>query len=131
MVQKTILKNDSQRAVIHLVGDQGASESSLVALADLVNTGNGETSSGALKVNISGIWATSNGAVDSSIVIMRGTSTVLVANGNIEYPGSQQMPSLSMNNGNDIRVIFNGRGTISLDVRKVEGFVQPNRNVGV
>lgn len=130
-VQKTILKNDSQRAVIHLVGTAGAGESSTVLLTDLVNSVNGETTSGTLQANISYVWSNSDGANASSIVVTRGTSTVIVLSGTAEYPSSQQLPSISVSNANDIVVTFNGKGTVSLDLRKINGYVQPNRNVGV
>ena len=130
-VQKTILKNDTQRAVIHMVATAGAGESSTVLLTDLINTANGETSSGALTANISYFWSVSDQNNASSVVVSRGTSTVLIANGASEYPGNQQLPSLSISNQNDILVRFNGVGTVSLEVKKVAGYVQPNRNVGV
>ena len=129
-VTQTIIKNDSQRAVVHITFTIGA-ESSTVALADLINTANGETSSGALMVNISSIWAANSNTNISSIIITRGTSTVIYAAGMVEYPGSQHLPSINISNQNDILVTFNTRGTIMLDLRKVGGYVQPNRNVGV
>lgn len=130
-VQRTILKNDSQRAVVHFVGTGGAGETSTVTLAELVNTGNGETSSGALKCNISYILASVDSNNASSVVITRGTSTVVMLSGTVEYPSSQQLPSLDISNQNDIVVTFNGKGTLTLDLRKIAGYVQPNRNVGV
>lgn len=130
-VQKTILKNDSQRAVVHMVATAGGGESSTVLLTDLINTPNGETSSGALTANLSYIWSVSDQNNASSVVISRGTSTVLIINGSAEYPSNQQLPSLSISNQNDILVRFNGIGTVSLDIKKVAGYVQPNRNVGV
>ena len=68
-VQKTILKNDSQRAVVHMVGLGGAGETSTVTLAELVNTANGETSSGALKCNISYLWSVSYGGYATSVAV--------------------------------------------------------------
>ena len=130
-VQKTILKNDSQRAVVHLVSVAGGGESATVTLAELVNTANGETSSGTLQCNISYFWSVSDSANASSVAVTRGTSTVIIANGTAEYPASQQVPSLSNSNATDITVTFNGKGTAVLDLRKIAGYVQPNRNVGV
>lgn len=130
-IQKTIIKNDSQRAVIHMVGTDGGGESSTVLLTDLINTPNGETSSGTLQASISYFWSVSDANNASSVVVMRGTSTVIMVSGSAEYPGNQQLPSIGINNGNDIKVIFNGKGTVSLDVRKIGGYQQPNRNVGV
>lgn len=130
-IQKTILKNDSQRAVVHMVGTAGGGESSTVLLTDLVNTPNGETTSGTLLANISYCWTSCDQNIASSIAVTRGTSTVLLLNGSVDYPGNQQLPSLSISNGTDITVTFNGKGTISLDLRKIAGYVQPNRNVGV
>lgn len=130
MAIQNILKNDSQRAVVHITSGLGG-DSSLVALADLVNTANGETSSGTLRANISYIWSISDANNASSVVVTRGSSTVLIANGATEYPGNQQLPSLDISNGTDIRVTFNGKGTVVLDLRKIAGYEQPNRNVGV
>jgi hypothetical protein len=130
-IQKTILKNDSQRAVVYIVGTAGAGESSTVLLTDLINTSNGETSSGALKVNISYIWSNSFGDYSTSVHVSRGTSTIVQFSGTAEYPGQQQLPSLDISNQDNIVVTFNGKGQIALDLRKISGYVQPNRNVGV
>lgn len=130
-VAKTIIKNESQRAVVHLVSVAGGGEQATIALTDLVNTDNGETTSGTLKVNISYMWAVSDSNA-SSIVVTRGSSTVIVGSGAFEYPAGQQLPSLAISNAaSSIVVTFNGKGTASLDLRKIEGYVQPNRNIGV
>lgn len=130
MAIPNIIKNDSQRAVVLITARLGAGEAVTVALSDLINTTNGETSSGALACNISGIWASMDSNA-SSVLITRNSSTILVASGIFEYPGSQQLPSIGISNGQDITITFNGKGTIVLDLRKVSGYVQPNRNIGV
>ena len=117
------------KAVLHLIGTQSGDTTS-IALTEFLAAD--ETSSGTLRVNISGAYANSEG--DAGITISRGsTSTPIVLKMFTfsEYPATIQLPSIAIANNSSIVVTFGDPGTVILDLRKVEGYVSPNTNVGV
>ena len=127
-VTKTLIKNDRQRAVVHLVGT-AAGDSSTIALTELLAADETSSSSVTLRANISVAYCNSDGS--SGITIKRGSTTVLQMFTFSEYPSANQLPSLAVGNNSSIVVTFGDPGLCILDLRKVEGYVSPNTNVGV
>jgi hypothetical protein len=125
-VTKTLIKNDRQRAVVHMIAT-AAGDSSTVVLTDLLAAD--ETSSGTLRANISMAYANSGGT--SGITVSRGSVPVLQLFTFSEYPGANQLPSISIGNNSSIVVTFGDAGTCILDLRKIAGYYGPNTNVGV
>jgi len=125
-VTKTLIKNDRQRAVVHIIGT-AAGDSSTVALTELLAAD--ETSSGTLRANITVAYANTDGS--SGVTISRNSTPVLKLHTFSEYPGANQLPSIAIGNNSSIVVTFGDPGMVVLDLRKVEGFVSPNTNVGV
>ena len=125
-VTKTLTKNDRQRAGVHIIGT-AAGDSSTVALTELLAAD--ETSSGTLRANITVAYANTDGS--SGVTISRNSTPVLKLHTFSEYPGANQLPSIAIGNNSSIVVTFGDPGMVVLDLRKVEGFVSPNTNVGV
>jgi len=127
-IQKTIIKNDRQKAVVHIVGAAG--DSTAIALTDLLNADETSSTSNVLKVAIASVYCNAQDAT-TSINITRGGSSVLTMFGVSDYPSSNMLPALEIQNTTGILVTFNVPGTIVLDLRKNSGFIPPNTNVGV
>lgn len=128
-VQKTIIKNENMRAVVHLIGTE-AGDSSTIALTELLNSHQTSSGTTSLTVNI----ANAQCNVASSIIIRRGNSTgtiVLYMFAESEFPGGQQIPALAINNTSSIHVSWSQPGMLILDLRKIAGYESPNYNVGV
>ena len=131
-VQQNIIKNDRQRAVVHLYGSAPGDSTSITLLqlrsADEVS---GSTTS-LLAVSIANAYSNCPGA--SSITVRRGGSSgtvVLDLHGFTEYPGGQQLPAIALNSTSSIFVQFSAGGMLVLDLRKIAGYEGPNTNVGV
>jgi hypothetical protein len=127
-VTKTLTKNDRQRAVVHIIGT-AAGDSSTILLTDLLAADETSSSSVTLRANISVAYANTDGA--SGVTISRNSTPVLKLHTFSEYPGANQLPSIAIGNNSSIVVTFGDPGMVVLDLRKVEGFVSPNTNVGV
>lgn len=125
-VTKTLVKNDRQRAVVHIIGT-AAGDSSTIALTELLAAD--ETSSGTLRANISVAYVNTGGS--SGVTVSRNSVPVLKLFTFSEYPGANQLPSISIGNNSSIVVTFGDAGTCILDLRKVAGYESPNTNVGV
>lgn len=132
-VQKTIIKAENMRAVVHLYAS-AVGDSSTITLAELAASDQTSSSSVALSVSIAAAYSNVSDSVDSSIVVRRGNSSgtvVLDMHGCSDYPGANAMPALALNSTSSIFVLFEAPGMLMLDLRKLDGFVTPNRNVGV
>ena len=133
-VQYTVVKNDRQRAVLHFYAS-APGDSATVTLLSLRRAEEIATSTTSeLAVSIANAYANGPTATDSSIVVRRGGSSgtvVLDLHGFTEYPGSQQLPNLDINNTSSIFVSFEAASMLILDLRKVAGYAGPNTNVGV
>lgn len=133
-VQLTLLKNDRQRAVVHLYGSAPGDNTSISLLSLRRSDEIALSTTSLLAVNISNAYSNAPTTADSSITVRRGSSSgtvVLDLHGFTEYPGGQQLPSLSMDNTSSIYVLFEASGMLVLDLRKVAGYEGPNTNVGV
>jgi hypothetical protein len=132
-VQKTIIKADHMRSVVHLYGSV-AGDSSTITLNELMSSDQTSSSSIALSVSIASAYSNAPAAADSSITVRRGGSSgtvVLDLHGFTEFPGNQQLPALAMDSTSSIFVLFEASGMLILDLRKLAGFNSPNYNVGV
>lgn len=133
-VQYTIIKNDRQRAVLHFYAS-APGDSATVTLLSLRRAEEiAFSTTSELAVSIASAYANGPTATDSSITVRRGTSSgtvILDLHGFTEYPGSQQLPNLDLNNTSSIFVRFGASGMLLLDLRKVAGYAGPNTNVGV
>ena len=133
-VQYTIVKNDRQRAVLHFYAS-APGDSATVTLLSLRRAEEiAFSTTSELAVSIASAYANGPTATDSSITVRRGTSSgtvILDLHGFTEYPGSQQLPNLDLNNTSSIFVRFGASGMLLLDLRKVAGYAGPNTNVGV
>lgn len=127
-ITKTLIKQNRQRAIVHLVADTGAGESSTVVLTDLLAAD--EVSSGTLRSSIASVYCNVSDAT-SGIVITRGGQEVLRMHAISEWPGMNSMPALDIRNDTAITVTFHMPGTCVLDLRKSDAFLPPNTNVGV
>lgn len=127
-IQKTLIKNDRQKAVVHIVGAVG--DSTAIALMDLMRSDETSSSSLTMKVAIAAAYCNAQGS-NSSINITRNGSSVLTMYGVSDYPGSNMLPALEIGNTTGMLITFNVAGTLVLDLRKNEGFIPPNTNVGV
>ena len=133
-IQYNVIKNDRQRAVLHFYAS-APGDSATVTLLSLRRTDEIATSTTSeLAVSIASAYANGPTATDSSITVRRGTSSgtvILDLHGFTEYPGSQQLPNLDLNNTSSIFVRFGASGMLMLDLRKVAGYAGPDTNVGV
>ena len=133
-IQYNVIKNDRQRAVLHFYAS-APGDSATVTLLSLRRTDEIATSTTSeLAVSIASAYANGPTATDSSITVRRGSSSgtvVLDLHGFTEYPGSQQLPNLDLNNTSSIFVRFGASGMLMLDLRKVAGYAGPDTNVGV
>lgn len=127
-IQKTIIKNDRQKAVVHIIGAAG--DSTAIALTDLMNPDETSSSSLTMKVAIASVYCNAQGS-SAGITITRNGSSVLTLYGVSDYPGSNALPALEIGNTTGMLVTFGVTGTVILDLRKNEGFIPPNTNVGV
>jgi hypothetical protein len=133
-VTSSVLLNNRMRYVIQLFGTV-AGDSATVTTTSLTRSDE-TTSTAALRtVNICYALANTpdNGTL-SGISIRRGTDTdnvVLVLHGTSEYPNSLELPQLTASNTSSIFVRFGAPGMLTLDLRKVAGFIEPLTNVGV
>lgn len=133
-VQYTLLKNDRQRAVVHLYGSAPGDSTSITLLQLRAADEIAYSTTSQLAVNITNAYSNAPTTQDSSITVRRGSGSgtvVLDLHGFTEYPGNQQLPSLSMDNTSSIYVLFEASGMLVLDLRKVAGYAGPNTNVGV
>jgi len=133
-VQQTLVKNDRQRAVLHLYTNTPNDSATITLLSLRGSDEIAYSTTSQLAVNITTAYSNAPAISDSSIVVRRGGSSgtvVLDLHGFTEYPGNQQLPSLSMNNTSSIFVLFQTGGMIVLDLRKVAGYAGPDTNVGV
>ena len=132
-VQKTIIKAEHMRSVVHLYASV-AGDSSTITLAELCSSDQTSSSSVALSVSIASAYSNAPTVSDSSITVRRGGSSgtvVLDLHGFTEFPGGQQLPALAINSTSSIFVLFEASGMLVLDLRKLDGYVSPNYNVGV
>ena len=133
-IQYNVIKNDRQRAVLHFYAS-APGDSATVTLLSLRRTDEIATSTTSeLAVSIASAYANGPTANDSSITVRRGSSSgtvVLDLHGFTEYPGSQQLPNLDLNNTSSIFVRFGASGMLMIDLRKVAGYAGPDTNVGV
>jgi hypothetical protein len=133
-IQYTVVKNDRQRAVLHFYAS-APGDSATVTLLSLRRAEEiAFSTTSELAVSIANAYANGPTVENSSITVRRGNSSgtvVLDLHGFTEYPGSQQLPNLEMNNTSSIFVLFEAAGMLMLDLRKVAGYAGPNTNVGV
>lgn len=133
-VQSNILKNDRQRAVIHLYGSAPGDSATITLLSLRRADEIAYSTTSQLAVNISNAYSNAPTVNDSSITVRRGNSSgtvVLDLHGFTEFPGNQQLPSLALDNTSSIYVLFEASGMLVLDLRKVAGYAGPDTNVGV
>ena len=132
-VQKNIIKNDNMKAVVHLWGDAG--DSSTIVLNDLMNSHQTSSTSVTLTADIAYAYCNASDATNSDIMIYRGSNSsgikALEMHGVSEYPSAVAMPSLALGNNTSVHVVWNTSGIIVLDLRKGNGYISPNYNVGV
>ena len=123
-ITKSILKNNRQNQVVHLLNDTG-SFSSTIALTELVRSD--ETTSGTLTVGIQSLLYGTNDT--STIVVSRGSTSIAILNGGdfVDYSGIGML----LGSTTGVTVNFNGPGWIILDLHKKAGYVEPLTNVGV
>lgn len=128
-IQKTLIKNDRMKAVVHLVAT-AAGDTTSIALTEFLAAD--ETSSGALTVNIATAHCNCN-TVDTGVTVRRGSGGLIALDmhGVSDFPGANNYPALAIGNTSSINVTFQVPGMLILDVRKIAGFVSPNTNVGV
>ena len=133
-VQTNVIKNDRQRAVVHIYGS-AAGDSATITLLSLRRSDEiAYSTTSQLAVNLSNAYSNAPTVSDSSITVRRGNSSgtvILDLHGFTEYPGNQQLPSIALDNTSSIFVLFEASGMLVLDLRKVAGYAGPNTNVGV
>ena len=133
-VQYNVIKNDRQRAVLHIYGG-APGDSATVTLLSLRRAEEiAYSTTSQLTVNIASAYSNAPTVNDSSITVRRGGSSgtvVLDLHGFTEYPGNQQLPTIDLDNTSSIFVLFEASGMLVLDLRKVNGYAGPNTNVGV
>lgn len=133
-VQQNIIKNDRQRAVVHLYGSVPGDTATITLLSLRAADEIAFSTTSELSVSIASSYSNSPGSADSSITVRRGSSSgtvVLDLHGFTEYPGGQQLPALAINSTSSIFVLFEASGMLVLDLRKIGGYAGPNTNVGV
>jgi hypothetical protein len=128
-IQKTLIKNDRMKAVVHLVAT-AAGDTTSIALTEFLAAD--ETSSGALTVNIATAHCNCNTA-QTGVTVQRGSGGLIALDmhGVSDFPSSNNYPALAIGNTSSINVTFQVPGMLILDVRKIAGYVSPNTNVGV
>ena len=133
-VQTNVIKNDRQRAVVHIYGS-AAGDSATITLLSLRRAEEiAYSTTSELAVNVSNAYSNAPTVSDSSITVRRGNSSgtvILDLHGFTEYPGNQQLPSIALDNTSSIFVLFEASGMLVLDLRKVAGYAGPDTNVGV
>jgi hypothetical protein len=133
-VQQNLIKNDRQRAVLHLYAS-ASGDSATVTLLSLRRTDEiAYSTTSNLAVNVASAYSNAPTTQDSSVTVRRGNSSgtvVLDLHGFTEYPGGQQLPALALDNTSSIFVLFEASGMLVLDLRKVAGYAGPDTNVGV
>ena len=133
-VQQNIIKNDRQRAVIHLYGSAPGDTATITLLSLRAADEVSASTTSLLAVSIASAYSNSPAVADSSITVRRGGSSgtvVLDLHGFTEYPGGQQLPALALNSTSSIFVQFEASGMLVLDLRKIAGYAGPDTNVGV
>jgi len=133
-VQQNLIKNDRQRAVIHLYGSTPGDSATVTLLSLRAADEIAYSTTSQLAVSISTAYSNAPAITDSSITVRRGSSSgtvVLDLHGFTEYPGNQQLPALALNSTSSIFVLFEASGMLVLDVRKIAGYAGPDTNVGV
>lgn len=131
-VTTNVIKNDRQRAVIHMYASAN-NDSATVTLLSLRRADEVSASTTSL-LAVSIANAYSNCPASTSITVRRGGSSgtvVLDLHGFTEFPGSQQLPALALDSTSSIFVQFGASGMLVLDVRKFAGYTGPDTNVGV
>ena len=117
-----ILKNTTQRAVIKVYNDSGASTQN-ITLASLL--GSNETNVGTYKAHIRALYWGVKNSQDVTVGRYNGSSiegeTYLSGSGEVEYFGA----GFSDNTYEtlDLQVVFGGAGSVIIDVAKVSGYV--------
>jgi hypothetical protein len=133
-VTTNLIKNDRQRAVLHLYTNTPG-DSATVTLLSLRGADEiAYSTTSELAVSVSTAYSNAPAISDSSIVVRRGGSSgtvILDLHGFTEYPGNQQLPAIALNSTSSIFVLFQTGGMMVLDLRKVAGYAGPNTNVGV
>jgi len=129
-----LIKNDRQRAVVHLYASAPGDNTSITLLqlrrADEI----AYSTTSQLAVSIASAYSNAPTVADSSVQVRRGTvsgTVVLDLHGFTEYPGGQQLPALAIDSTSSIHVIFEASGMLVLDLRKIAGYAGPDTNVGV
>lgn len=117
-----ILKNTTQRAVIKVYNDSGASTQN-ITLASLL--GSNETNVGTYKAHIRALYWGIKNSTDITVGRYNGSAlegeTYLSGSGEVEYFGAGF--SDSSYETYDLQVIFGGAGSVIIDVAKVSGYV--------
>jgi hypothetical protein len=132
-IQKNIIKSENLRAVVHIYAS-AAGDTTTIQLNDLMGPGQTSSTSTLMSVSIANAYSNSSTISDSSITVRRGGSSgtvVLDLHGFTEYPGAQQLPAVALDSNSSIHVLFEASGMLVLDLRKLDGFISPNRNIGV
>lgn len=117
-----ILKNTTQRAVIKVYNDSGASTQN-ITLASLL--GSNETNVGTYKAHIRALYWGVKNSQDVTVGRYNGSGlegeTYLSGSGEVEYFGA----GFSDNTYEtlDLQVVFGGAGSVIIDVAKVSGYV--------
>jgi len=132
-VTTTLIKNDRQRAVIHMIADTPSSTASVTLLSLRKSDEIATSTTSQLAVSIAAAYVNLTDAA-SGVVIRRGTSSgvvVLDMHAQSEYPMSNMYPAIAVSSTADIYVSFQVPGMVVLDVRKIGGYAGPDTNVGV
>ena len=129
-IQKTLIQVNRNNIFAHITGAAG--DSTTITLVDLVAAD--ETTSGTLRANIATAYVNSNDNGTSGVSVRRGSTTgtiALLMHGCSDYPSSNKLPALSLDNASSIVVSFGIGGLLVLELHKVAGYVMPDTNVGV
>lgn len=132
-VTTTIIKNDRQRAVIHMIADAPSSTASLTLLSLRKPDEIAASTTSQLAVSIAAAYCNLTDAA-SGVAVRRGTSSgviVLDMHAQSEYPMSNMYPAIAVSSTADIYVQFQVPGMVILDLRKIGGYAGPDTNVGV
>ena len=133
-VQFNVIKNDRQRAVVHIYGSAPGDSATITLLSLRRPDEIAFSTTSELAVNITSAYSNAPTVNDSSITVRRGGASGTVAldlHGFTEFPGNQQLPSIALDNTSSVFVLFEASGMLMLDLKKVAGYAGPNTNVGV
>lgn len=129
-VTTNVIKNDRQRAVIQIIATAAGDSSTITMLSLRRSDEIALSTTSNLAANIAVAYCNVTDAT-SGIVVTRNGTSVLDMRAISEYPGTNNLPAIAVNNGSSIVVSFQQPGMFILDLRKVGGFEGPNTNVGV